>query len=87
MTPSSVPPAPTPSARPTAATCPTTRWPWPWHRLLEGRDLLSHPFYQRWQAGELAPEELAEYAVHYRAFEAALPVVLTAVVDQLRDGG
>jgi len=54
---------------------------------LVDRELLGHPFYLRWQAGELAPSELAEYAVHYRAFEAALPVVLTAVVDLLRDQG
>jgi pyrroloquinoline quinone (PQQ) biosynthesis protein C len=54
---------------------------------LTGRELLGHPFYLRWQAGGLAPSELAEYAVHYRAFEAALPVVLTAVVDRLRDEG
>lgn len=54
---------------------------------LEGRELLSHPFYLRWQAGELAPSELAEYAVNYRAFEAALPVVLTAVVEELRSLG
>jgi pyrroloquinoline-quinone synthase len=50
---------------------------------LVGRELLGHPFYLRWQAGELAPSELAEYAVHYRAFEAALPVFLAAVVDRL----
>jgi len=50
---------------------------------LEGRRLLTHPFYQRWEAGELSPAELAEYAVHYRAFEAVLPEVLGAVVDQL----
>ena len=51
-------------------------------RAVEGRELLTHPFYQRWEAGQLAPGELAEYAVHYRAFEAALPAVLTAVADQ-----
>ncbi len=54
---------------------------------LEGRELLSHPFYRRWEAGLLAPGELAEYAVHYRAFEAALPVVLEAVVERLRAEG
>lgn len=51
------------------------------------RQLLGHPFYLRWQAGELAPGELAEYAVNYRAFEAALPAVLGAVVEQLRTTG
>ena len=54
---------------------------------LQGRELLTHPFYRRWEAGELVLEELAEYAVNYRAFEAALPAVLTAVASDLRDGG
>ena len=50
---------------------------------LEDRRLLTHPFYRRWEAGELTSAELAEYAVHYRAFESVLPEVLTAVVDEL----
>jgi pyrroloquinoline-quinone synthase len=50
---------------------------------LEGRALLTHPFYRRWEAGELRIEELSEYTVHYRAFEAVLPTVLSAVVDRL----
>jgi pyrroloquinoline quinone (PQQ) biosynthesis protein C len=54
---------------------------------LDGRELLGHPFYLRWQAGELTADELARYAVNYRVFEAALPVVLTAVVEQLRHEG
>src|ERR1700722_19214869 len=56
-------------------------------RSLEGKMLLTHPFYQRWEAGELEAGELAEYAVHYRAFEAALPAVLTAVASELRADG
>ncbi len=54
---------------------------------LEGRTLLSHPFYRRWEAGLLTQDELAEYAVHYRAFEAALPMVLTTAVATLRTDG
>ena len=54
---------------------------------LEGRQLLAHPFYRRWEAGELSMEELAEYAVHYRAFEAVLPEVLATVVDELMAEG
>ena len=50
---------------------------------IEDRRLLTHPFYRRWEAGELRPAELAEYAVHYRAFEAVLPEVLATVVDEL----
>jgi pyrroloquinoline-quinone synthase len=56
-------------------------------RSLDGRALLTHPFYRRWEAGELTMGELREYAVHYRAFEAALPAVLTAVVDRLHAEG
>jgi pyrroloquinoline-quinone synthase len=54
---------------------------------LEGRMLLTHPFYRRWESGELRTQELAEYAVHYRAFEAVLPTVLSAVVDRLMFDG
>ncbi len=56
-------------------------------RAIEGRALLTHPFYRRWEAGRLERRELAEYAVQYRAFEAALPVVLDAVVGALRVEG
>jgi pyrroloquinoline-quinone synthase len=56
-------------------------------RSLDGRQLLTHPFYQRWEAGLLNAGELRQYAVHYRAFEAALPAVLTAVVDRLEAEG
>jgi len=54
---------------------------------LEGRRLLSHPFYRRWEAGELSMGELAEYAVHYRGFEEVLPEVLTTVVAELMSEG
>ena len=54
---------------------------------LEGRALLAHPFYQRWEAGLLTQDDLAEYAVHYRAFEAALPQVLAGVVEGLHADG
>jgi pyrroloquinoline-quinone synthase len=35
-------------------------------------DVLGHPFYQRWSAGELAPEELDLYAGEYRHAVVAL---------------
>jgi pyrroloquinoline quinone (PQQ) biosynthesis protein C len=54
---------------------------------LEDRQLLTHPFYRRGEAGELSMDELAEYAVHYRAFEAVLPEVLGTVVDELMAEG
>jgi pyrroloquinoline-quinone synthase len=53
---------------------------------LDGRRLLEHPFYQRWEAGELADGELAAYAEQYRHVEQALPVVLRTAADQLPAG-
>jgi pyrroloquinoline-quinone synthase len=35
-------------------------------------DVLSHPFYERWSRGELAPDELAFYAGQYRHAVVAL---------------
>src|SRR3974390_3214672 len=37
-----------------------------------GLRLLEHPFYRRWEAGELTDGELAGYAAQYRHFEAML---------------
>ena len=54
---------------------------------LHGRMLLTHPFYVRWEQGALHPGELGMYASQYRSFEAALPVILSAVVDGLRAEG
>ncbi len=54
--------------------------------VLATRRLLTHPFYRRWEAGELAPGELAAYAGQYRHFEAALPEVLGQVAAELPDG-
>jgi pyrroloquinoline-quinone synthase len=45
--------------------------------------LLEHPFYRRWEAGELAPAELAGYAAQYRHFEAMLPGFLAELGAQL----
>jgi pyrroloquinoline-quinone synthase len=50
---------------------------------LAGRHLLSHPFYLRWEAGELDTAELRAYAGQYRHFEATLPQVLCRILDQL----
>ena len=50
---------------------------------LAGRRLLSHPFYQRWEAGLLQPGELAAYAAQYRHFETALPGLLRDMLDGL----
>jgi pyrroloquinoline-quinone synthase len=46
---------------------------------LEGRRLLSHPFYQRWSRGELRVGELGAYAGQYRFIEASLPGWLRSI--------
>ncbi len=50
------------------------------------RHLLRHPFYQRWEAGELGGDELARYAEQYRHIEAALPGVLEDIGRALPPG-
>lgn len=50
---------------------------------LAGRRLLTHPFYQRWEAGLLQRGELAAYAAQYEHFEAALPGMLRDMLDTL----
>jgi len=46
------------------------------HSALAPRDLLTHPFYQAWSAGELRAEDLARYAEQYRFQVRALPELL-----------
>jgi pyrroloquinoline-quinone synthase len=53
---------------------------------LANLQLLRHPFYQRWEAGELRREELTGYVEQYRYFEAMLPVFLESLSEQLPDG-
>jgi len=53
---------------------------------IEGRHLLTHPFYQRWEAGTLADGELAAYAAQYRHLERELPITLAAIVAALPEG-
>jgi pyrroloquinoline quinone (PQQ) biosynthesis protein C len=53
---------------------------------LSGRLLLTHDFYQRWEAGALGEGELAAYAEQYRLLEAELPVTLSGVVARLPEG-
>jgi pyrroloquinoline-quinone synthase len=54
--------------------------------VLEGRRLLEHPFYQRWERGELSAAELAAYAAQYRHLEAALPGLLGDVAAGMAPG-
>jgi pyrroloquinoline-quinone synthase len=55
-------------------------------QTLDDRRLLEHPFYRRWEAGELVPAELAAYAGQYRHFEQALPTALAQVIGALPEG-
>lgn len=53
---------------------------------LDGRRLLSHPFYKRWERGELSALELASYATQYRFFETYLPGFLARLAAALPAG-
>ena len=56
------------------------------HEVLEKPRLLNHPFYQRWERGELASHEMTSYAEQYRYFEKMLPDFLHELADQLPTG-
>jgi pyrroloquinoline-quinone synthase len=45
-------------------------------------NVLEHPFYQRWSAGELTPNQLAEYAAQYRYAVVALADAAAAAGDE-----
>jgi len=49
-------------------------------------DLLCHPFYQAWAAGELTREELREYALEYYHHVEAFPAYLAALGIRLDEG-
>jgi len=53
---------------------------------LRDRQLLDHPFYRRWEAGELSRDELARYAEQYRYFESMMPDFLARLRDELQPG-
>jgi pyrroloquinoline-quinone synthase len=53
---------------------------------LDGKRLLDHPFYRRWEAGEVTVGELADYAGQYRHFENYVPGFLGALVASLPEG-
>ncbi len=54
-------------------------------RALAGRELLSHPFYRRWEQGALGEAELPNYAAQYVHVERQLPATLEAVIDGTDD--
>jgi pyrroloquinoline-quinone synthase len=49
-------------------------------------DLLCHPYYKAWTAGELTREDLREYAGDYYHHVAAFPAYLSALHSRLEDG-
>ena len=49
-------------------------------------DLLCHPFYKAWSAGELTRDDLREYAADYYQHVAAFPTYLSALHSRLPDG-
>jgi pyrroloquinoline-quinone synthase len=57
---------------------------------LDGRiakyDLLCHPFYKAWSAGELTREDLREYAQDYFHHVEAFPAYLGAFANRLEEG-
>jgi len=49
-------------------------------------DLLCHPYYQAWSAGQLTKTDLREYASDYYHHVAAFPTYLSALHSRLVDG-
>jgi pyrroloquinoline-quinone synthase len=49
-------------------------------------DLLCHPFYKAWSAGELTRDDLREYSAQYYHHVAAFPTYLSALHSRLTDG-
>jgi pyrroloquinoline-quinone synthase len=49
-------------------------------------DLLCHPYYKAWSAGQLTREDLREYASDYYHHVAAFPTYLSALHSHLDDG-
>ncbi len=59
-----------------------------WQRIEQARarcNVLEHPFYQRWSAGELSPEELATYSGQYRHATAAIARLSASVAESAPD--
>ena len=59
-----------------------------WDRIEEARarhDVLQHPFYVRWSAGELTSGELARYSGQYRHAVTAIAELSTQAAAELPD--
>jgi len=60
-----------------------------WDRIETARqrwNVLEHPFYQRWSAGELTEEELARYSGQYRHATVAIATLSADVAEAARPG-
>jgi len=60
-----------------------------WQRIEQARarwNVLEHPFYQRWSAGELSREELASYSGQYRHATAAIAGLSASVAESAPKG-
>ena len=55
-------------------------------RRIAKYDLLCHPFYKAWSAGDLSREDLREYALDYHQHVQAFPTYLAAFGIRLNDG-
>ncbi len=61
-----------------------------WQRIESSRerwDVLNHPFYQRWSAGELTADELARYSGQYRHAVEAIATMSDSVADAMPERG
>ena len=61
-----------------------------WNRVdnaIAKHDLLKHPFYQAWAAGELTRQDLRYYGEQYFHHVSAFPTYLTALHARLPDSG
>jgi pyrroloquinoline-quinone synthase len=56
------------------------------HACIANHDLLTHPFYQAWSAGQLTRDDLREYAADYYPHVSAFPTYLSALHCRLPDG-
>jgi pyrroloquinoline-quinone synthase len=61
-----------------------------WDRIENGRsrwDVLRHPFYRRWSAGELTVEELGRYSGQYRHAVEAIATMSAAAAEAAPERG
>src|ERR687892_1554686 len=61
-----------------------------WDRIEESRsrwNVLEHPFYQRWSAGELSRDELARYSGQYRHAVKAIAAMSSSAATEAPDRG